>query len=126
MITKIYQSIKRFLFGSTSCFTTRKGSTSFAGASWTQIYKEMTETPLKLISITFLLENTISGEYRVVVDGEKIFPFGDFSQIESGVTRNFILPIDIAAGSFLQIEVRSGINNKSVIIMDEFAVVEIL
>lgn len=126
MINKIYCGIKRFLFSSTSCFTTRKGSTSFAGASWTQIYKEMTETPLKLISITFLLENTISGEYRIVVNGEKIFPFGDFSQIESGVTRNFILPVSIAAGSFLQIEVRSGINNKNVVIMDEIAVIEVI
>lgn len=126
MITKIYQGIKRFLFGSTSCFTTRKGSTSFTGASWTQIYKEMTKTPLKLVSITFLLENTIPGEYRIVVNGEKIFPFGDFSQIENGVTRNFILPVNIVAGSFLQIEVRSGINNKNVIIMDEMAIIEVI
>lgn len=126
MINKIYRGIKRLLFGETYKFNTRKDSTSFNGSSWVEIYKEMTEFPLKLISVTFLMENTIPGEYRIVVDGEKVFPFDDFSQIENTVTRNFIIPINIAAGSFMQIEVRSGINNKNVVIMDELAIIEVL
>lgn len=126
MINKIYQGIKRILMGETYKFNTRKGSTSFNGASWVEIYKEMIEFPLKLISVTFIMENTIPGEYRIVIDGEKIFPFGDFSQIENGVTRNFIIPINVATGSFMQIEVRSGINNKNVVIMDELAIIEVI
>jgi hypothetical protein len=126
MINKIYQGIKRFFFGSTYKFDIRKGSTSFNGASWVEIYKELTTTPLKLISITFLMENTIAGEYRIVVNGEKIFPFNNFNQIENGTTKNFIVPINIAAGSFLQIEVKSGINNNNVIIMDEMAIIEVI
>ena len=123
---KILQGLKRLLYGSTYKFTTRKGSTSFRGASWVEIYREMLKDPVKLISISFLMENQVTGEYRILCDGTPIFPFGDFSQIENGVTRNFLIPISVAAGSFLQIEVRSGINNKNVIIMDELAVVEIL
>lgn len=126
MIKQIINGIKRSLLGSTFKFTDRKGSTSFNGASWVEIYHEMIETPIKLISVTFLMENQVTGEYRIVVDGKKIFPFGDFSQIESGSTRNFLIPIEIASGSFLQIEVRSGINNKNVIIMDEMAIISVI
>ena len=126
MINKFYHGIKRFFIGSTDKFCTRKSSTSFNGASWVQIYKEMTKTPLKLVSITFLMEDQINGEYRVVIGGEKIFPFVEYSQIENGTTRNFIFPINVAAGSYLQIEVRSGINNKNVVIMDELAIIEVI
>ena len=123
MINQIYQGLKRLLFGNTYKFTNRKGSCSLSGSSWVEIYSEMTKTPLKLISINFLMENKISAEYRIVVTGEKIFPFSDFSPIENDITRNFLMPIEIAAGSFLQIEVRSDIKNKNVIIMDELAII---
>ena len=126
ILNQIYNGIRRLVMGSTYRFCSRKGSCSLSGASWTEIYHEMTETPLKLISVTFLTEDTVPGEYRIVVDGEKIFPFGDFSNIENGITRNFLIPINVSAGSFLQIEVRSGINNKNVCIMDELAVIEVI
>ena len=126
MINKIINGIKRLFFGSTFSFQIRKGSCSLSGASWTEIYKEMTKTPLKMISATFITENDINVEYRIVVDGEKIFPFGYSSKIENGVTRGFIVPIEVAAGSYMQIEVMGQINAKNVIIMDELAVVEIL
>ena len=125
MITQILNGIKRLLLGETYKFATRKGSTSLSGASWTEIYRETLEYPTKLISIEFLTEKDITTEYRIVVDGEKIFPFGDFSVVENGVTRNFMLPISVAAGSFLQVEMRSDINNKNVVILNELAVVEI-
>lgn len=126
IITQILNGLKRILLGSTYKFNIRKGSTSLNGASWVPIFTEMTETPVKLVSVTFLMENQVSGEYRIVVDGEKIFPFGDCSNIESGITRNFLIPVEVAAGSFLQIEVRSGINNKNVVILDEIAVIEVI
>lgn len=125
MINKIYRGIKRFLFGSTSYFTTRKGSTSLLGASWISIFTEITENPIKLVSVEFLTEKTVPVEYRICVDGQKIFPFSDCSHVESGISRNFMLPINIASNSYLQIEVRGSINDKSVIILSELACIEV-
>lgn len=126
MINKIYQGIKRLLFGSTYKFTTRKGSGTFNGASWTELYRETLKYPMKLISIEILVEKDIMGEFRVCVDGQKVFPFTEFSKIESGVTRNFLIPVSIAAGSFIQIEVRGAIKSKAVIILSELAIIEVI
>lgn len=126
MINNILQWIKRSIYGSTYKFTTKKGSTSFNGASWISVFNETTKYPSKIVSITFMMENKTPGKYRIVIDGEKIFPFGDFNSIDNGVTRNFIIPIAVAANSYLQIEVRSEINNKNVIIMDEMAMIEVI
>ena len=125
MITKILRGIRRLFMGSTYHFSTRKGSTSLNGSSWQEIYREMVEYPLKLISIEFLTEKDVSCEYRIVVDGKKIFPFTDCSNMQNGVSRNFLLPINIGSCDFLQIEVRSGINNKNVVIMNELAIIEV-
>lgn len=126
MITKILNGLKRILFGSTYKFTTRKGSTSLSGASWIPIHTEMTETPLKLVSIEFIIENEVIAEYRIVVNGDKIFPFGDCSQIKNHVTGNFLIPIEIAANEYLQVEVRGGIKANNVIILNELAVIEVI
>ena len=126
MTNKILNGLKRLLYGETYCFTTRKGSTSLSGASWVPIFTEMTETPMKLISIEFLKESTNPVEYRIVVNNVKIFPFGDFSNFESGASRNFLIPISISAGEYLQIEIRGSINDKSVVIMSELALIEVV
>ena len=125
IFNQIWNGLKRLIMGSTYKFTTRKGSCSLSGASWVEIFCEMTETPLKLISVEFLKESTNAVEYRVTVNNEKIFPFGDFSQVEN-VTRNFLIPVEVAANEYLKIEVRGSINDKSVVILSELAVVEIL
>ena len=126
IITQIFNSIKRILYGETYKFTTKKSSTSLMGSSWTPIFSEMVENPLKLVSIEFLTEKDVICEYRILVNGEKVFPFTDCSNMENGVTRNFLIPIKIAADSYLQIEIRSGINNKNVVIMSELAVIEVI
>ena len=126
MITKILNGLKRILFGSTYKFTTRKGSTSLSGASWVPILTERTETPVKLISIEFITEKDIIAEYRIVVNGDKTFPFADFSQIKSQVTGNFLIPVEVAVGEYLQVEVRGGINTNNVIILNELAVIEVV
>jgi hypothetical protein len=125
IINQILRGIRRLFMGSTYHFTTRKDSSTFNNASWTELYHEVTEYPIKLISIEILTEKDIQGEYRICVNSEKIFPFGDSSKIDN-MTRNFLVPISVAADSFLQIEIRSGIQNKSVCILSELAVVEIL
>ena len=126
MTNKILNGLKRLLYGETYCFTTRKGSTSLSGASWVPIFTEMTETPMKLISIEFLTEKDIQCEYRIVCNGSKIFPFVDFSQIKNGVTGNFLIPIEIASNEYLQVEVRGSINAKNVIIMSELALIAVV
>lgn len=123
---RILQGLKRLLFGSTYKFTSRKSSTSLSGSSWTPIFTEMTETPMKLISIEFLTEKTVPIEYRIIVNNEKVFPFGEFSNVESGITRNFLLPVEVATNEYLQIEVRGSINDKSVVILSELAVIEVV
>ena len=60
-----------------------------------------------------------------MVDGIKAFPFGEYTQIQNGVTGNFLIPIEIAAGSLLQVEIRGQIKSKNVIIMNEMAVIEV-
>ncbi len=126
IITQILNSIKRILYGETYKFETRKGSTSLMGSSWTPIFSEMVENPFKLISIEFLTEKDILCEYRILINGEKIFPFIDCSNMENGVTRNFLIPINVAADSYLQVEIRSGINNKNVVIMGELACIRVI
>lgn len=125
IFTQIYNGLKRLIMGSTYKFFTRKSSTSLLGASWTSIFTEITENPIKLISVEFLTEKTVPVEYRICVDGQKIFPFLDYSHVESGISRNFMLPINIASNSYLQIEVRGSINDKSVVILSELACIEV-
>lgn len=126
LINQILNGLKRLLFGETYKFSTRKDSTSLSGSSWTEIYHEMTETPLKLISVEFLTEKDVMVQYRIVVDGIPIFPFGEFSHVENEITRNFMIPIHVASNSFLQIEIRGVKDAKNVIILNELALIEVI
>ena len=123
-INQIYNGIKRILFGSTMKFTTRKGSSNFYGASWTELYRETLKYPIKLVSIEILTEKEVTGEFRIMVNGEKIFPFGSSNKIDSGITRNFIIPIEISSGSFVEVEIKGSLNDNSVCILSELAVIE--
>lgn len=119
----IIQNLKKLIFGATSYFMIKKGSCSLRGASFVEIYRETTNYPVKLMGISFLKEKDVPVEYRICVNGEKVFPFDDYNMIEN-IPRNFMIPIEIAAGSLLIIEVRGGINNKNIIVLDELDVVE--
>ena len=125
MIIKILKGIKRLIFGSTYRFTIRKDSTSLSGASWTEIYHELTNDPLKLISIDFAADTNSPPEYRVLVDGVKVFPFADVAKMQKD-TMTFLMPVNVAAGSFLQIEVRGEIKDKGIVILREMAVLEVI
>ena len=125
IIEQIYNGIKRSLFGPTSHFAVRQGSSAFRGSSFVEIYREDVEYPMKILGIQFLGQNQCLGEYKILVNGEKIFPFGDTNPIEVGTLRNFIVPINISSGSLLAIEIRSSNSQeKSVIVLDELDVVE--
>ena len=125
IIEQIYNGIKRLLFGPTSYFVIRQGSSAFRGSSFVRVYREVIEYPMKILGIQFLGQKQNLGEYRILVDGEKIFPFGDVNSIEVGVLRNFVMPIEVSAGSLLEIEVRSGNPaERSVIVLDELDCLE--
>ena len=122
---KILKGLRRLIYGKTYKFTTRKGSTSLNGASWTSIYHEMTENPLKLVSIEFVADTEIAPSYRLLVNGDKYFPFSDIAEMKKD-TMTFIIPISIAANEYLDIEIRGQIKDKGVVIMRELAVVEVI
>lgn len=125
IIEQIYNGIKRLILGSTSYFEIRQGSCAFRGRSFATIYRERVEYPMNIMGIQFLYQGSSVGEYRICVDGDRVFPFSDTNPIESGVLRNFIVPIKVAAGSLLEIEVRGGdANERSVVVLDELDVVE--
>ena len=125
IIEQIYKGIKRLLFGSTSHFVIRQGSGAFRGVSFVEIYRERVEYPIKILGIQFVGQNQCLGEFRIIVDGVKVFPFAETNPIEVGVLRNFVVPIEVATGSLLEVEVRSSNpRERGVIIMDELDVVE--
>ena len=125
IIEQIYNGIKRLLLGSTSYFEIRQGSCAFRGRSFVTIYRERVRYPVNIMAIQFLFQGTGVGEYRICVNGNKVFPFADTNPIEPSVLRNFIVPIRVAAGALLEIEVRgSDPNERSVVVLDELDVVE--
>jgi len=122
---KILKGLRRLIYGETYKFTTRKGSTTLNGASWVSIFSEMTNDPIKLISVEFVTDTSVPPEYRICVDGEKIFPFGDVAEMRKD-SMTFLMPISIAAGSFLQVEIRGSIKDTGVVIMREMACIEVI
>lgn len=125
MINKIYKGIKRLIFGSTTKFTTEKRSTTLSGGSFTGIYSELLENPEYLMSIEFLTDDSSKKFFRIVANGVKLFPFGDDAEIRKGIM-TFSTPIEVAAGSFLQVEIRDEMNSKEIVIMQELAFVELI
>jgi len=125
MIERIYHGIKRSLFGATSHFAIRQGSCAFQGKSFVEIYRERVEYPVEILGIQFVGQKQCLGEYRILADGQEIFPFAETNPIEVGVLRNFVVPIRVAAGALLTIDVRSSNpQERGVIIMDELDIVE--
>ena len=86
----MYQGIKRLLFGPTNVFAVRSGSCGFNGSSLVAIYRERTKYPLRIIGIQFQCNPDVQGEWRICVDGEKVFPFSEVNPLDSEF-RNFSL-----------------------------------
>jgi hypothetical protein len=117
--------LKRLFFGSTSVFAIRSGSAAFNGASFITVYKERTQYPIRIVGIQFAIDTSAFGEWRMTVNGEKVFPFSDINSMDSEFHN--LMPIEIAAGEFLQIEVKSRNSDyKGIVILQELDVVEIL
>ena len=117
-------SIKAIINGASSFYGIRKGSTSLNGKSFTPIYTEMTKYPMVIHAVNFMANDKVTHLWRIVIDGEKAFPFTDEGTIHPNKLMN-IMPVKVASGCYLSIEVKSKINDdKDVIIMDELDIEE--
>jgi len=124
IIEKIWVGLKRLFFGYTTYFKIYQNSCALNGVSFVSIFQKIFDYPVSIVAIEFLMEKDIKAYYRFLVNGEKIFPFGDKNEIENGVNRALIT-VNIAAGERFSIEV-CGDNptQKNVIILNELDVIE--
>jgi hypothetical protein len=101
----------------------QQGSTSLRGNSFVELYKERLEYPIQILALDIKIEKNIVAEWRILSNGVKIFPFADVNIIPDGIVN--IIPVNVAAGSLLTIEVR-GTNPKAsnVVILSEMDVIE--
>ena len=87
------------------------------------MYQERTQYPLQIVGIQFQCTPDAQGEWRATVNGEKVFPFNDFNPMDSEFHN--LMPISVAAGELLDIEVKSRNSGyKGIIILQELDVVE--
>ena len=119
----IYNGIRRLLFGPRSVFAARSGSIPISGSSFASVYSERVQYPLRIVGINFRVDPSAQGEWRVTVDGEKIFPYGDVNAIDTGY--HSLVPIEIPAGERFGIEVRSRNQTyNGIVILEELDVIE--
>lgn len=123
-MNRIYEGIKRWLYGSTSFFCVRKDSTTFNGTSFVAIHEERPIYPTKIVGIKFNTSEGSFGEWRISTAAHgKIFPYDDVNELDSEY-RN-LTPIDIPAGELYFVEVRSrDATKKGVVIMEELSIIE--
>ncbi len=123
MTNLIYRGIRRLLFGMTSVFAVRNGSCPLVGLSFISIHQERTEYPLRIVGIKFVVDPSTQGEWRMTVNGEKVFPYNDVNSLDSDY--HSLIPIEVAAGELFCVEVRS--RNKEyhgIAILEELDVIE--
>ena len=120
---QLINALKRSIYGYTAHFTIKQGSTSLRGTSFTDLYKERLEYPIQILALDIKVEKSVVADWRICADGVKVFPFGDVNSIPSGLIN--IIPVDVAAGSLVTVEVR-GTNPKAanVVILSEMNVIE--
>ena len=106
------------MYNPTTYFTVKQGSTSLRGISFVDLYVEMLEYPVQIIALDIKVEKNIVVEWRICADGEKVFPFGDTNTVLDGAVN--IIPVEVAAGKRLSIEVRGkSPKNGDVVILKE-------
>lgn len=124
MISLIYNGLKRLLFGSTSVFTVRSGSAPIRGASFVKVYSERLRYPIRIIGVKFVIDPSSQSEWRITVNGDKCFPYNEVNNLDSDY--HSMVPIEVASGELLGIEVRSRNKEYSgIIILEELDVIEL-
>jgi hypothetical protein len=107
--------LKRLIYGATSYFVIKQGSCALQGQSFVELYREQLKYPTTIMALDIKTEKGVVVEFRICADGEKIFPFTDVNAVPDHLVN--IIPIDVATGTFLTLEVR-GLNPR-----DNFVVV---
>jgi len=115
--------LKRAIYGRTSHFVIKQGSTAIQGTSFVELYQESTKYPMVLLAFDIKVEKGVRAKWRICVDGEKVFPFGESNVIPEGTVN--IVPVEIAANSYLTVEVRGTVSNAAdVVILAEMNTIE--
>lgn len=119
----ILNAIKRAIYGTTTHFSIRQDSCALRGTSFTSLWAERTEYPTTIVAIDIKIENKHRAMWRIMVDGEKVFPFADENSVVEGLVH--IMSVEIAAGSLVGVEVRGmSATDRNVVILSELDVVE--
>lgn len=123
MITLLLRGVKRLLFGQTSVFAVRSGSSVFHGSSFAPVYRERVDYPTRIVGIQFQCDPSAQGEWQICVEGiGKVFPYG-INPADSEF--HHLVPIEIAAGEAFCVEIRSRNKEyKGVVILEELNVIE--
>lgn len=112
---QIINGLKRLLYGSTTYLQIKQGSTSLRGTSYVELYRELTEYPTTIVSFEMKKESKNKAEFRILADGEKIFPFTSCNDVPEGLVN--IIPIDVAANSLLTIEIKGCTPNDGFVVI---------
>jgi hypothetical protein len=112
---QILNGLKRLIYGATTHLTIKQGSTSLRGTSYVELYRELTEYPTTIVSFDIKKESKNKAEFRILADGEKIFPFSLNNEIPDQLVN--IIPIDVAADVLLTIEVKGCTQNDGFIVI---------
>ena len=119
----MFDGLKRVLYGATTNFVIEQGSCSLRGTSFTELYNKRVKYPTTILAIDIKVEKNIVAEWRICVDGQKIFPFSDVNTVPEGSVN--IIPVEIAAGERLTIEVRgTNPDASNVVILSELNIIE--
>lgn len=107
--------IKRLIYGSTTHFQIKQGSTPLNGTSYVELYKERLEYPTTVLSFDIKCEGKSKAEFRFTCDGEKVFPFTAANPVPDGLTS--VIPVDFPAGSLMCLEVKGMAPKDSFIVV---------
>lgn len=119
---QLINALKRSIYGATTHFEAKQGSTSLRGASFVELYKERLDCPVQILAFDIKTEKNVVVEWRICADGVKIFPFSDVNTVPDGLVN--IIPVEVSDGSLLTVEVK-GTDPKAsnVVILSEMSVI---
>jgi len=102
---------------------------TFDGTTWVDLFTKIVTIDTKLTGIKMTTTGTFAGtpKFRIVRDGEKVFPYYIENTIDSGVLREFDYAIDIPTGSTYKVQIRSDNagDTTQTVVLDELDVIEV-
>ena len=112
---QLIDGIRRLIYGATTFFEIKQGSTALNGTSYVELYKERLEYPTTVLSFDIKCEGKSKAEFRFTCNGEKVFPFTAANTIPEGLTS--VIPIEFPVGSLMCLEVKGMAPKDSFIIV---------